>query len=613
MNLHQECELDELSDPQYFALNSGYPIQAAQLYFWFRKKNQPDAARLARIALGRRILPKETPLPQIIVNKEPAIENITDMDIIPSDIHEYGKWGTYPYWHKEKSNHNLIAIAPDAPIRSLRYALASRSDTEVPLNILILSKQLSFLSILPPKSRHFEFIHKDQEGRLYSKTDSEVLRIDLKDDDLILPVLQLMAENPNKKIELSLAHEPCHSEIYPNTDCIAGTEQEETWYIDREPLHDERCDSDQICTATKGSWMYAVQQCRFRGKRLPTIDELSLYPDIIQWTQDQGSQPHHRRLSNGQSLPTYHTQSLPIRCVQKNRPNTLATTQYPIPSEEKQQEAIRYLQQEKLPPKEQQSFFDFFSGDLQLQHESQPWIENLQGGYLGLGDRTNLDHISAMNADWAIILAENAYTIFFFMMQKSVFEEANTRAEFWQLIQDKNQMNRIIKETDRKHKGQALTELWSQYHQQWMGILQKDLHQANAENWRKNDELYIQLRQKFLDKRIILLAGNLAGKKTLPSITRFIESFNIPIHMLYLQSIEDGGQNLKQTRTKENLLSLPFTNTTRVFSQQGDTCNIIDGYTFQRRLIEKQNSIWWDRIPTKKTIWITGRIPAAVD
>ena len=158
----------------------------------------------------------------------------------------------------------------------------------------------------------------------------------------------------------------------------------------------------------------------------------------------------------------------------------------------------------------------------------------------------------------------------------------------------------------------AIAKLWEKHHKQWIGILHKDLHLAAEQNWKRDDTKYEQLRLMFLERRIILLTGNLDGKKTVSSIARFIEILNIPIHMLYLKEVNDGGRKLQQTRVQQQLSSLRFSDATRVFSIQGSAINIIDGYTFKKRLLSKKH-IWWDRGLAKNEIWTTGRIPISVD
>ncbi|MEC7988154.1 MAG: hypothetical protein VX278_23510, partial [Myxococcota bacterium] len=269
--LHDACKLEDWTDKDHFSLNDGDSLKALEHYYWFQKQGLLGVKYASKLFLGKRLLPKDTPLIEIRLRKEPHISDLSKLSTFTEEVTGGGVWGEYPNWHLPETNHNLIAIPDHFSIRTLRYALASRKVEDEPLKVLILSKDLTYVSVYPPKSEQAEVIAWDDE--IYPKTDADFLRISISDERSILDLLSVITAFPTKKIELAMDKKPCEDPP-KGMRCVAGVDELDTFYIDIEPrdVYAE-CKKSGICRSTKGSWLSAVEQCNFQGKHLPSLYE----------------------------------------------------------------------------------------------------------------------------------------------------------------------------------------------------------------------------------------------------------------------------------------------------------------------------------------------------
>jgi hypothetical protein len=618
--LYDACSLDGFIDKQFFSLNTGSSIRAAQIYFWLSTQRHPQASRLAQLALAKRVLPPNTPLPVIRLKKNPPVTDIAALSIIPDHITETGLWGEYPYWHLRESNNNFIAISPEAPIRTLRYALASRSDKDSSLNILVLSDNLTTISLSPPSSSHAEHIEKDEHG-WSSKTDLEYARLDMSDEEKSSTLFQFIAAYPNKTVELAMNHEPC-TNIYPQTKCISGSQTKTTRYIDLEPIDNySQCNSMGICSAQKGTWMAAVQQCRHRGKQLPTNDDRTLCTNE-QWTSEIGVQSHHRLTTSNQSINKERILSSAIQCVVAHLPNIIPKREFDDIieiTEEKRKRVHQLVQQENLPrttPKNKT--WRYKTQNIALHHQASPYFKNQGGAYIGIADGFGFEHIAQSRPQWAFVFGNNIHFLRRYILLSMLIAEVDSPNGLQEIMNDDKAIEELLGKVDRKSNKLNQTDfikLWKENSTEMKEYInhQKE-HTDGEDGWMQNHGHFQFLKKLIENERFFVLSGRWAGKKTISSIAKTLSEINVPVRMLYLGEVEDGWRIPRPNRQTKNLSMLPFDDQSRVYSTNKHTFEIIDGRTFQERIAANHTAMWWDRIPsTIKDVLVTGKVPITAD
>ena len=605
--LHESCSLESMVDAQYFALNTGDSIRAAQIYFWLSSHSHPKSSSLSQLALGKRILPYDSPLASITLKKKSPVD-LSSLSIIPEQIKENGVWGKYPYWHLPIENHNLISISPTAHMESLRYAMASRKTKEEPLKVLVLSDDLTSISIHPPTSSHPEIIERDEHG-WRAKTELEYVRVNFPNDEPVQSLITFIEEHQNKTVELSMNSTPCSKGIYKDMTCHPAKQKLETLYVDTTPSKEyATCAAAGICRAHQGTWFSAVQLCRFQGKRLPTKSE-SIYFTDEQWTADIGLSHHHRWTTNNRSLSVETVLQHSTRCVASFHPNRISNqTLELLPVDEDTQKRVHQRIQE-----ERASFAPhpstLWNNLIETNHSPQKemFFENLGGVYLGYGDGTNLYHIALSKPQWAIIWSEHREDLYRMIMMSILIHQSEDTQHVREILKNPSIVQEKIKEREKSKKQTPLLDLWKKEKDLFIHSMQILLNDPNNNSWLSNETSFQYLKQIITENRLFIISGTWEGKKTLSSVGEAFHDIGVPIRMLYLGTILDGWKTPMKNRKKRNLESLPFDNQSRVFHTQLSDMYVIDGLTFQKRLSKDTTGIWFDTIPSgTPNIHITG-------
>ena len=71
--------------------------------------------------------------------------------------------------------------------------MASRENIHEPLDILVLSDDLTSVTVHPPTSSHPEIIDKDEHGR--SKTELEYVRVNLPNDEPVQSLITFIEKH----------------------------------------------------------------------------------------------------------------------------------------------------------------------------------------------------------------------------------------------------------------------------------------------------------------------------------------------------------------------------------------------------------------------------------
>ena len=613
--LHEACSLHEFVDPQFFALNTGDSIRAAQIFFWLSQKKHPHAKELAMKALGKRIIPQEASIPIISVSQAPKISSWDNISILKEESNLLGAWGKYPYWHREATNKNTISISGTAPVQSLRYAMASREDIQSPLEIVVLDEYLTSLTLHPPTSARPEIVTKDESGWT-PKTERDQLRLNISDEEKVSTVLEFIANHPNKTVEIAMAHIPCVDSI-PNMTCLSGSTTHKTVYIDTNPIDDySECQQSGFCSANKGTWYAAVEQCHFRGKSLPSPNDIYPFAEE-QWAAQTDPISRLQKTTTGTILPKNTVFSSSLRCVQYLPPiNTpISYPKQPIDTPELQKRIQQLLQQENisLDPLETKSWNYLFS-TLDVHNEAKPYYKNLGGAYIGTADIVSFEHIVQARPERGFVIGDNHVQLQRLVILSSLIAQSKNIEDFLSIIESPQRTKTILSMEVQRNPKSDIVSIWDKESSTIVHAIQlmrKDIERQ--QEWTHNEDSFQFLKNLIRNQRLVLLSGRWDGKKTIPSIAQVLEELLVPVQMIYLGSWEEQNHSHDTHREQKNITSLPMTSQSVVFSQHFQGIRILDGLSFQDR-VYNNTSLWWD-IKKKKdsSLHVAGRVPVFVD
>ncbi|TGK28084.1 hypothetical protein EHQ12_13400 [Leptospira gomenensis] len=193
-----------------------------------------------------------------------------------------------------------------------------------------------------------------------------------------------------------------------------------------------------------------------------------------------------------------------------------------------------------------------------------PYIEDLEGGYLGAGTDQNFTFIVwakskyawLMDFDYTICLINRIHILF--------FKTAATPEEYRDLWSRKNKQSSLEllkREWSSDPEWSSIKEAWEIAHrgksdipQRW-NELDRTSQRFGLKTFIHSKEEYDYIRNMVLQGRIQILKGDINAEKSMRSIAERAARLNIPIRVVYLSNIEDYFSYTPGFR--DNLLSLP--------------------------------------------------------
>ncbi|MBM9579112.1 hypothetical protein JWG45_18350 [Leptospira sp. 201903070] len=235
-----------------------------------------------------------------------------------------------------------------------------------------------------------------------------------------------------------------------------------------------------------------------------------------------------------------------------------------------------------VPPlNEKEKFFlvplitdDFDSKDLGGRHYPasnelridlfKPYIENVEGGYLGAGTDQNFTFIIwakskyawLMDFDYTICIINRIHLLFF-----KLALDPDSYRELWSRKNKNSSYELLKKEWGNDPEWNLIREAWEVAHrgksdipQRW-NELDRTSQKFGLKTFIHSKEEYNYIRNMVLQGRIQILKGDINADKSMRSVSERASRLNVPIRVVYLSNIEDYFSYTPGFR--DNLLSLP--------------------------------------------------------
>ncbi|WP_061222874.1 LIC_10091 family lipoprotein [Leptospira weilii] len=193
-----------------------------------------------------------------------------------------------------------------------------------------------------------------------------------------------------------------------------------------------------------------------------------------------------------------------------------------------------------------------------------PYIENLEGGYLGAGTDQNFTFIAwakskyvwLMDFDYTICLINRIHLLFF-----KLASDPEAYRELWSRKNKRSSFELIKKEWENDSEWSLIQEAWEVAHrgksdvpQRW-NELDRTSERFGLKTFIHSKKEYVYVRNMVLQGRIQVLKGDINAEKSVKSVGERAARLNIPIRVVYLSNIEDYFSYTQGFR--DNLLSLP--------------------------------------------------------
>ncbi len=223
------------------------------------------------------------------------------------------------------------------------------------------------------------------------------------------------------------------------------------------------------------------------------------------------------------------------------------------------------------------------------QHLWRPYVENIGGGYVGVGIDQNYSFIAHAKSEWAWLFDYDPTVVHLHHVLKEIIKDSPTRADFvahFQTQQRAKVLSLIAQSSttspaDKAARREIFTvsraSLLSYYERQMTGrvsvpdITKKPgdtepsrkaalkMGEASADptfGWLATDESYAYVRALYLHDRIVIKKGDMLAKKTMQGIGKAAHALGVPIRVYYASNAPESWPHTKQY--KANVLALPF-------------------------------------------------------
>lgn len=630
--IHAECGLAGLGEVEAFVTGTGDPVRAAAVYAFALANEVPEgvAAQGAALIVGPRL--HEAPLPRVPGAEKVALKPATPL---PAFDQAWTGWGPYPGYAHGGLEGQAFFVDLDADPRDLRYAVANLATATEPVWFTVLSdKGVTQVPLYAPG------------------THRAVLFSEGKVEDL----LALAAAEP---LALDLSFAPC-GEVPEGMSCIDDRDgAATTFFIDTKGSGDLKgCRDAGACRGARGSWQAAREFCSWTGKRLPTPDEWTQAKGRLEdigdeWTSTQHLFPeamgygHLNQVSP--KLQTLMTEGGAkkadnVRCVSDHPWLSAfppATVSQPLPDRglptEPSAELVKRawdIEQDVLDDKgicgedvrenwrdslknggrsttECRDPFSYVTPNEPRRYTFGPYIQNLGGGYVGVGSDQSYDFIAEAKSDWAWVFDYDPNVVRLHEVLQVLVPAAKDREDFVALFTDEEapRARELIEDP-------TLEAFYNGYRHRLRDHYRRSLKPreegAPADfGWLTNDEDFGFIQTMIRQKRIVPIGADMLKDQSLVNVGHAARDMGIPIRIYYTSNAPTAWGGQAPPEYKGNVLGLPFdeqsvvlaTFNTGGFGQKGYWHqNIAWGLLVQERyayptVVDNYKYVW-DRIPT---------------
>ncbi len=193
-----------------------------------------------------------------------------------------------------------------------------------------------------------------------------------------------------------------------------------------------------------------------------------------------------------------------------------------------------------------------------------PYIENLKGGYVGVGTDQNFTLMAYARSDYAWLIDFDPMAVYLNRIHIYLIHISPTFDDYASLWEKKNYkstlgliMNRFSEFPDLpKYKRAWDLAYQSEAMVKRFKLFKYMTRKYNFTSFHDNQDDYQYLRQMVAQKRIQPVLGNLLGPSTMRGIAQSATSLKIPIRVIYLSNAEDYFSYSDEFR--QNILAFPI-------------------------------------------------------
>jgi formylglycine-generating enzyme required for sulfatase activity len=196
------------------------------------------------------------------------------------------------------------------------------------------------------------------------------------------------------------------------------------------------------------------------------------------------------------------------------------------------------------------------------QHVWRPYIENLGGGYTGVGIDQNYTLIAAARSEWAWLFDYDPTVVRLHHVLRALILAAPDRRAFVDLFKPdkKNDGLKALQESYAGHPERiAFREVYAIFRSALLKEYERQLggsREAPGFGWLATDESYQYIRLLYEQGRIHLLKGDMLAKNTMQGIGAAARAMGVTIRVYYPSNAPECWPHTPQY--KKNVGALPF-------------------------------------------------------
>ena len=203
------------------------------------------------------------------------------------------------------------------------------------------------------------------------------------------------------------------------------------------------------------------------------------------------------------------------------------------------------------------------------QHVWRPYIENIGGGYTGVGIDQNYTFIAHARSEWAWLFDYDPSVVRLHWVLRAMILASPDRASFIAMFAPEKK-NDALAVLEKEYKGNvervAYREiyvvgrqvLWRYYERQLDGMGEGD----PTFGWLANEDNYAYVRALYQQGRIHILKGDMLAKRTMRGIGAAAKKMGVAIRVYYPSNAPECWPHT--TQYKKNVVALPFDESTVV-------------------------------------------------
>jgi hypothetical protein len=578
--IHTDCGLGALGDAEDFATGTGDPARAAAFYLWAVSAQVPDAtaAHGAGLIAGDPLFEGE--LPRVA---KAAKVDMKPATALPAYAGAWKQWGAWPGYHDDALEGDAFLVAADADVKDLRYAVASRATATEPVWVTVIGDQ--GLTQVP----------------LYAP--GEHPEVAFASDATVNSILAKAAEGPTA---LALGASPC-GESPEGMVCVGeGQGLTHTVFLDTAGSGDLKdCRDEGYCTGSRGSYDAARQYCSFTGKRLPTPEEWDAAQPVLtdvgdEWTSTQHLFPKAmgyghlnvvdaslrtlktstgaRRADNVRCAvdqpwlasypPATVSDGLDKRGLPTEPDAELVTRAHDIVQDELDDKGIcgedvranwrDSLQNGGRSTTNCRDPFSYVTPNEPRRYTFGPYIQNLGGGYVGVGSDQSYDFIAEAKSEWAWVFDYDPNVVRLHKVLEVLVPAAEGREDFVSMFSDAGaeRARGLIED-------EVLEAFYNGYRTRLHGHYTRSLKPREATapadfGWLTNDEDFTYIQTMYSQGRLIPIGADMLKNESLVNVGKAAEDMGVPIRIYYTSNAPTAWGGQATPEYKGNVLGLPM-------------------------------------------------------